>query len=82
LKKRWYCVKEERKIANNNSFNPGGVIYTISGELKVVVSKVKLHIHTAVKIGYKMKQILCQLQHILKNKLSRALMFIDQEVSF
>jgi hypothetical protein len=45
-----FCLKQERKVAKDNSFSLDGVTYTIPREHNMVAFKVKLHSHPGKKI--------------------------------
>ncbi len=45
-----FCLKQERKVAKDNSFSLDGVTYAIPREHNMVAFKVKLHIHPSIKI--------------------------------
>lgn len=74
-----FCLKEERKVANDNSFSLDGISYTIPREHNMVAFKVKLHIHPGKKIRVWHKdKFLCELPHIIKDRdYGRGVMFFD-----
>lgn len=80
-----FCLKQERKVAKDNSFSLDGVTYAIPREHNMVAFKVKLHIHPGIKIRVWYKdEFLCELTHIIKQaKDKRRIMFFDPpRVSF
>ena len=72
-----FCLKQERKVAKDNSFSLDGVTYTIPREHNMVAFKVKLHIHPGIKIRVWHKEdFICELPYLSK-KGAKHILFVD-----
>ena len=74
-----FCLKQERKVAKDNSFSLDGVTYTIPRQHNMVAFKVRLHIHPGKKIRVWHKdEFLCELPHLASERRSgQRVMFFD-----
>lgn len=74
-----FCLKQERKVAKDNSFSLDGATYTIPRKHNMVAFKVRLHIHPGKKIRVWHKdEFLCELPHLTSERRSgQRIMFFD-----
>jgi len=72
-----FCLKEERKVAKDNSFSLDGATYTIPRKYNMVAFRVKLHIHPGIKIRVWHKEdFICELPHVIEKR-AKQILFVD-----
>lgn len=76
-----FCLKNERKVAKDNSFTLDGVTYTLPSEPCLVAFKVQLHIHPGERIRvWHGGRLAAELPHVDKARLRDSPLTVQQVI--